>query len=491
MGNALSYRPGQIQDEPLGAVGGGLSDVFAPGGWDQRQYSQTPAQPAPQKKSWGNALGSFVQNTLKAAAPEAYQQGVTDRMNSQISNALASGNVSGAAQAAYGANDWQTGMQLGEYGQQQEAAQRQQEAQGVLNLFQSAQPAQIAEMAMTDPVGFERMTGMTADEYTQAGQRMVQAGLSPEQFHQYVIQKAQAELGMEPAGPMEINNQLVDPNTLEVLGDYRTPEAPNTPDYVREEFSDGIYEWIPGQPDTFRKVGDAPMDATGAGDGRVEYGVTPVYGFDKDGNRIILQTSKTGDLGVPELPEGVTLESPYDRSYGQTAGRERAKKDAYQTAEGLKVQAAEEDFSRYSSQIDRAIELSTTGNTGIFGQFKPSPDLNAILDTIEAGTAFKTLVDLKSQGGTLGALSDTELQLLKAKIASVRRSQSRDQLHANLEILKLSMANSLGRLKQAYETEYAAGRYDRPAPNGQAATGGAAPRGAVGPSGQPVPEGFE
>jgi hypothetical protein len=227
MGNALSYRPGQIQDEPLGAVGGGLSDVFAPGGWDQRQYSQTPAQPARQKKSWGNALGSFVQNTLKAAAPEAYQQGVTDRMNSQISNALASGNLSGAAQAAYGANDWQTGMQLGEYGQQQEAAQRQQEAQGVLNLFQSAQPAQIAEMAMTDPVGFERMTGMTADEYTQAGQRMVQAGLSPEQFHQYVIQKAQAELGMQPAGPEEYT---LAPGAVRYRGDERIAENPKIVD---------------------------------------------------------------------------------------------------------------------------------------------------------------------------------------------------------------------------------------------------------------------
>lgn len=177
-----------------------------------------------------NALGSFVQDTLQAAAPEAYKAGQTDRMNSQISNALAQGNVSGAAQAAYGANDWQTGMKLGAYGQEQESAQRQQEAQGVLNLFSAAQPAQISEMAMTDPVGFERMTGMSSDEYMQAGQRMAQAGLSPEQFHQYVIQKAQAELGMESQGPMEINNQLVDPKTYQVLGDYRTPEVPEAPD---------------------------------------------------------------------------------------------------------------------------------------------------------------------------------------------------------------------------------------------------------------------
>lgn len=200
-------------------MGQGNALGFMPGEWDWMDKPSTPS-PAPvlmaqPKKRGGvmNALGSFVQNTLQAAAPEAYKAGQTDRMNSQISNALAGGDYGGAAQAAYGANDWQTGMQLGQMGQQAQDAQRQQEAQGVLNLFSAAQPAQISEMAMSDPVGFERMTGMTAEEYMQAGQRMAQAGLSPEQFHQYVIQKAQAELGMtsEPTeyGFTKVGDNLV------------------------------------------------------------------------------------------------------------------------------------------------------------------------------------------------------------------------------------------------------------------------------------------
>lgn len=171
---------------------------FMPGEHNWMEGKPMPGQmPAMGEKKRGPVMGAL--NALfKYGAPEAYQAGATDKMNRQIGNALAGGDYGGAAKAAYGAGNWETGMKLGEYGQQQEAAKRKQEAQGVLNLFKSVQPAQISEMAMQDPVGFERMTGMSSEEYMQAGQRMMQAGLSPEQFHNYVIQKAQAELGMEP-----------------------------------------------------------------------------------------------------------------------------------------------------------------------------------------------------------------------------------------------------------------------------------------------------
>jgi hypothetical protein len=231
---------------------------FMPGEHNWMEGKPMPGQAAPmQEKKRGPVMGAL--NALfQYGAPEAYQAGVQQKMNKGISNALAGGDYGGAAQAAYGANDWQTGMQLGQMGQQAQDAQRQQEAQGVLNLFSAAQPAQISEMAMTDPVGFERMTGMSSEEYMQAGQRMAQAGLSPEQFHQYVIQKAQAELGMAPAGPVEgkaINNRLVDPYTGKVMGDYSDPAVP---EYERVTTDDGIYEYIAGQPDSMRKIGEAP-----------------------------------------------------------------------------------------------------------------------------------------------------------------------------------------------------------------------------------------
>jgi hypothetical protein len=270
--------------------------------------------------------------------------------------------------------------------------------------------------------------------------------------------------------PEATNGIIYDPtNPTETIADYRTPsQTGEMTDYQRQQLA-------------IEREKAAAAAAAAAEGGSDAYGLTPVYGIDENGNRVILQTSKSGKVGVPEIPDGIKIESPYDRSYASTSGREDAKKDVYKTAEGIKVLAAEDEFTRLSSQIDDAISMVDEGNTGFFGQFKPSPDLDAMLETIEASAAFNTLVDLKSQGGTLGALSDTELNLLKAKIANVRRSQSKEQMEANLEILRLSMANSLARLKQAYEAEYGAGGFEGVSGGGRG----------VGPSGQPVPEGFE
>ena len=121
----------------------------------------------------------------------------------------------------------------------------------------------------------------------------------------------------------------------------------------------------------------------------------------------------------------------------------------------------------------------------------------ATLKTVRASGAFTSLVNLKAQGGTLGALSDTELQLLEAKIANVERSQSQEQIDRNLLELKNALQGSATRIRAAYEKEYAAGRYGtgrrRAGGAGRVVEGFSGPLsgGKVGPSGDPVPEGFE
>jgi hypothetical protein len=131
-----------------------------------------------------------------------------------------------------------------------------------------------------------------------------------------------------------------------------------------------------------------------------------------------------------------------------------------------------------SSQIDLAIQQTNKDNTGFFGQANPfAGDLAATLKTIRASGAFTSLVNLKAQGGTLGALSDTELQLLEAKIANVERSQNEKQLDANLMELKRALEGSTQRIRAAYEKEYAAGRFQRSGQAGGAAAPAQAPAG--------------
>jgi hypothetical protein len=72
---------------------------------------------------------------------------------------------------------------------------------------------------------------------------------------------------MSKRGPIEVNGQLVDPNTYQVLGDFRT-------------------------------------DKTG---GSTEYGLNPQYGVDAQGNPVIIQLGKDATSKQTPLPAGVSL----------------------------------------------------------------------------------------------------------------------------------------------------------------------------------------
>lgn len=229
------------------------------------------------------------------------------------------------------------------------------------------------------------------------------------------------------------------------------------------------------------------------------YGLNGVWGWDEANSRpVYMQPSKDGGLRQAETPDGVTLLDPYNTSYDRKLGTLAATAEGDKNPALLGVEAAEADMARLSEQIDLAITQTNDKNTGFWGQFNvTATDLAATLKTVRASGAFTSLVNLKAQGGTLGALSDTELQLLEAKIANVERSQSQEQIDRNLLELKNALQGSATRIRAAYEKEYAAGRYG----TGRRGDGGAGrvvegfsgplSGGKVGPSGDPVPEGFE
>jgi hypothetical protein len=78
---------------------------------------------------------------------------------------------------------------------------------------------------------------------------------------------------MSKRGPIEVNGQLVDPNTYQVLGDFRT-------------------------------------DKTG---GSTEYGLNPIYGQDESGNTVLGQVSKNGTFKPLEMPKGFTPSTGADK----------------------------------------------------------------------------------------------------------------------------------------------------------------------------------
>jgi hypothetical protein len=167
-------------------------NALMPGEHDWMKGKPMPgqaAQPAvaPKRNPVMNALSAV----FEYGAPEAYEAGRQKKITRELGNRLAGGDVAGAGQYALQQGNLDQGLQLQGMAGEQDAARRKQEAQGVVTLF-SQGPEFVNRYAMEDPAGFQRQTGMTAEEYLQAAGRFGDGG---QQFAQYAMQKAQAELG--------------------------------------------------------------------------------------------------------------------------------------------------------------------------------------------------------------------------------------------------------------------------------------------------------
>lgn len=278
--------------------------------------SGTSMTPEPPKNRGGimNALGAV----FKYGAPEAYEQGRQRKATETMGNALAMGNYEDAAQTAFQSGNLDQGMQLRQYaqgqqaaGSEQETAMRQQQAEGKLSLFSQAPLDQITEFAMSEPTEFERITGIPADEYTQAGAMLRQSGRDPEEFRQFIVQKAKAELGQMPEAPeqytlgenqvrydeqgnviargmekardpINVNGVLVDPVTYEPVGNYQTPsQSGQMTDYQRQQLAIERQQAEQARAGRWQSAGDGVIFNTGTGDmqggGGFDYGATGTF----------------------------------------------------------------------------------------------------------------------------------------------------------------------------------------------------------------------
>jgi len=167
-------------------------NALMPGEHDWMKGKPMPGQaPQPSVQPKRNPVMNALSTVFEYGAPEAYEAGRQKKITRELGNRLAGGDVAGAGQYALQQGNLDQGMQLQGMATEQDAARRKQEAQGVVTLF-SQGPQFVNQFAMEDPAGFEQQTGMTAEEYLQAAGRFGDGG---QQFAQFAMQKAQAELG--------------------------------------------------------------------------------------------------------------------------------------------------------------------------------------------------------------------------------------------------------------------------------------------------------
>lgn len=211
---------------------------------------------------------------------------------------------------------------------------------------------------------------------------MVAGGMDPQAGWTQIMQAMQGG----PAKPIEVNGQLVDPNTFDVLGDYRTPEAPDQPNlptgYIPDPNTPGGMMPAPGSPDDLKRQ-QAQLSQTAAQQ----------------------RADATTDNTLSAIERATQLVGP------MTAGN----------------------------------VMGNAGIVPIIGQ--GAADLGAELDTIAANLGFEALQamrDASPTGGALGQVTERELALLQATVSSLKQTQDPMRLQASL----LRIAEHLENLRQ-------------------------------------------
>ena len=121
-----------------------------------------------------------------------------------------------------------------------------------------------------------------------------------------------------------------------------------------------------------------------------------------------------------------------------------------------------------ADEIKKMLNAWTTGGGSLLKSL-PGTDarqLAGLLDTIKANSAFTTLIQLKAAGGTLGAISEAELNLLERAWGALDQGGDPKELLRVLKQLVEQNAGSVSRLKYGYNEDskrYGSNLIDSPA----------------------------
>lgn len=118
-------------------------------------------------------------------------------------------------------------------------------------------------------------------------------------------------------------------------------------------------------------------------------------------------------------------------------------------------QEAISELGRMSANVAQARNMGW-GEHGLIGAvmgFVPGTRSyslrNSVLPSLRANLAFDALIRLKSAGGTLGAISDAELQLLQSKIAALEASADEQEFERQLAVVDQQIQSSMRRIQEA------------------------------------------
>ena len=280
-------------------------------------------------------------------------------------------------------------------------------------------------------------------------QRAVLATMPEDMAVQIIMQRAFAA----PRDPIEINGQLVDPTTMKVLGDFRTPEAPK-PIEINGQLVDPVTRQVIGD---YRDPAEPKQT-----DDMAEYAFALEQGYQGSLADWILEQRKAGAPSntVINAPAGVPANADYTkkRNEGYAAQmqeieeQEGAARRALSSLDVMKNQMADPGF--YSgSGAEAVLQLRRAG--AALGLADPEG-----IDSMETFNAQAKAAALEVMGGSLGTgFSNADRDFVEQQVPNL---QSTPQGNAKLiEVQSAIQKRKLAIARRAREYEAKNGQIDQ------------------------------
>ncbi len=222
-----------------------------------------------------------------------------------------------------------------------------------------------------------------------------------------------------PPAPIEINGQLVDPTTGQVIGDYRTAETPEagyvslTPEEVRAAGLPETGVWQRSPDGQLMQV-DGSGRATSyivTGEGAASLGLDPAFSYNIESGPEGMRATRIGGEGT-----NVTVNNAGEDAFSQETGKILAQEAATVVEQGATAQ-------RNIGLIDSLASTLSANPTGGLAAFKLWAGERGInvdgLDDLQAAQAIiNQLVPQQRPPGT-GPMSDADLDLFKQSLPRI------------------------------------------------------------------------
>lgn len=177
-------------------------------------------------------------------------------------------------------------------------------------------------------------------------------------------------------------------------------------------------------------------------------------------------TKPSGGSATPKPPSGYRY-TPDQNLEAIPGGPAAQKVAANKTKADNMLRMIEGTKSDVLSSIAQAKKnLQGWGETGAVGSVMrnvpgtKAHDLQQNIATIVANIGFDKLTAMRAAsptGGALGAVTERELALLQATIASLEQSQSEEQFRENLSRVELAYGRAVSAINEAYQEDYGGG----------------------------------